>query len=183
MSKTIPLKKQSIKEIDMSLVGFYVERYWSGDRYNPNHTAIAEAAINLERAFAERDYQQAQTDTSSWKTSDAEAMVQARTSLDIARANGAIDWGVPRANLPSNPQAGETITIHYNDHKEHATVVGFVADVVEYPQGKGLVLRLLETNNSFNLRCEGWRYIGLWIPSYRTAQAGFVKYPTAPINP
>lgn len=83
--------------------------------------------------------------------------------------------GVSKANLPIGANEGATIEVHYKKCLQLCTVVGVVTEIIQYPQGVGLVIKLLQTNNSFNISPTGWSYVGLWLPTNSTAQAGFVQ--------
>ena len=67
------------------------------------------------------------------------------------------------------------VTIHYKFINEISTAAGLVIVEHNYPQGKGVVIKLMESNNGFNIGGEiGWRYVSLWIPVDRSGMAGFL---------
>ena len=172
----ITILKKPISEINMDLVDLYTSRYLAGDRSRPQHNAIAEAALALQEACAKMEYETA-TPKETISAADVTSWENARQALEIAHIKGNIAWGVPRANLPHDAQVEDVITIHYWDYSQRSVVVAEVVERIHYPEGNGLVLKLLETLNSFGIsEPGGWRYIGFWMPFYKTAQAGFVKH-------
>ena len=172
------LSPTPLGDINMRLVAHFVEQYRAG---NPllcsNAAAVAKAAIALQEAYALKDYQVSAVsdcDDESEVEADKSAYERAINSINSGFPKRGVMWGVARHQFPRSTSPGEYITIHYKFLNEIATAAGFVIAEHTYPQGKGVIIRLMETNNGFNISTGGWRYVSLWIPSDRSKMAGFL---------
>lgn len=163
--------------ISMGLVSYYVEQYKAGNSLlTTNEAAVAKAAITLQEAYARKDHhvcQDVDLDESESEL-DKRAYELATNSFNGGLLRRGVMWGVARHQLPQYTNPGEYVTIHYKSLNELATAAGLVIAEYSFPLGKGVVIKLMETNNGFNIGKNGWRYVSLWIPHDKTAMAGFL---------
>lgn len=168
----------ALEDINMRLVNYYVQEYKAGNTLLPaNVVAVAKAAIALQEAYARKDYQvSASIDVDEDdRELDKKAYERANNSFNGGHPRKGVMWGVARNQLPQSTNPGEYVTIHYKSLNELATAAGLVIAEYTYPLGKGVVIKLMETNNGFNIHSDyGWRYAALWIPADRSAMAGFL---------
>ena len=166
-----------LADINVRLVAHFVEQYRAGNTLlGEGAEAVAKAAIALQEAYARKDYQISTVDNydESEIEADKNAYERAINSINAGFPKRGVMWGVARHQLPRSTSPGEYITIHYKFLNEIATAAGLVITEHNYPQGKGVVIKLMETNNGFNLGKNGWRYAALWIPCDRSGMAGFL---------
>lgn len=173
VSKSLTFAPTPLADINMGLVGHFVSEYRNGNSYlTPNQIAVAKAAIALQEAYARKEYHITSEDSDFG--AEREEYNRASDCFNGGHLRRGVMWGVARHQLPLNTNPGEYVTIHYKSLNEMATAAGFVIAERTYPQGKGVIIRLMETNNGFNISTGGWRYISLWIPSDRSKMAGFL---------
>lgn len=166
-----------IAEINMRLVSYYIERYRANDPYlSEGHREVAKAAIALEEAFAKKDYQTYLPQPGEqWNITDAEALGRATAAFGEGTPLRGVSWGVKRHEIPVNADVGEYVTIHYKLMGQQAIAAGFVTAKMYFGKGRGWVIRLMETNNGFNIQPgHGWRYVSLWLPNDVGYMAGFL---------
>lgn len=169
-----------LASINMQLVGYYVEQYKSGNQYLPaSAVAVAKAAIALQEAYARKEYHvsTAVVDDDSERELDEKMynrVLDSIKNMACAPSKGVM-WGVARTQLPQSTNPGEYATIRYKFLNEIATAAGLIISEHHFVNGKGVIIRLMETNNSFNISTGGWRYVALWIPAEKTGMAGFLS--------
>lgn len=163
----INLPLVAIESIDLEVLARTVA--WFDSRPHLARSKIYEAAKALQEALT---YERHETAQSAEAQKDSESIGKALRAIDFSRKTGSIGWGVKRTNYPYTAKEGDVITILHSDNGP-AKVAAEVIHLFDYPDGRALILRLLETHNSFGLGPSGWRYIGFWMPTYPTAQGGF----------
>ena len=173
----IVFKPTPLEDISLALVNHYIEQYRAGNSIlSASAVAVAKAAIALQEAYARKDYQLNTTDTV--EVGEAEryekAFARANDTFNGGFPRKGVMWGVARNQLPRTTHPGEYITVHYKFLNEIATAAGLVVVEHQYPQGKGVIIKLMETNNGFNLGEHGWIFAALWIPTDRSGMAGFL---------
>lgn len=136
---------------------------------NPGEKRIRDAVIALQEALAYQNHEMA---TERNNVRSMASFLKATKALAFSRATGSIGWLVKKNHIPYHAKVGDIITINYKNHGS-ATAIARIATEQVFPEGRGWILELLETNNSFGLSSVGWQYIAFWIPSYHTAGAGF----------
>lgn len=170
----------AITDISLRTVSYYVEEYLAGRKLSPRDEAVAKAAIALQEAYTMKDYQAYVPKQDTVDPVDAQ-----REEYDYHRAlnafNGGflhkgVSWGVPRAQINAKPSMGEYMTLHYNSLSERATVAGYVVAINEYQDGRGFVIRMMESHHGFNIESPtGWRYAALWVPRNLNKMCGFLQ--------
>lgn len=163
----INLPLVAIESIDLEVLARTVA--WFDNRPHLARSKIYEAAKALQEALT---YERHETAQSAEAQKDSESISQALMAIEYTRKTGSIGWAVKRGNLPRMAKTGDVVTIDYVSGGK-AKVVAEVSHLLEYPEGRALILRLLETHNSFGLSASGWRYIGFWIPNRPTESGGF----------
>lgn len=178
-ARLIPAPLVNIGDIDMAEVASYVAEYNNADPAPRGmllaNMAIAEAAIALQKAISYKNINVAvipKEFSHLEMTVEMASIAKATAALEYADKTGSVGWGVKRSNFPQKHEPGEKVVIYYTNYGS-AIVAAEIHDYIDYQNGRGLILRLLETKNSFNLGPSGWKYIGFWIPNYPTAQGGF----------
>lgn len=132
------------------------------------------AARALQKAVS---YQHNQLATPRDSTAAEKAIAKTLSAIDYTRKTGSLGWAVKRSEFPTQSEVGSAIRINYL-HGGPAAVIAEVHSATDYPDGRALVLRLLETCNGFGLSSVGWSYIGFWMPKHPGASGGFT-YRTA----
>lgn len=130
---------------------------------------VVTAARALQKAVS---YQHNQLATPRDGGDVEKAIATALAAIDYSRRTGSLGWMVKRSEFPTQSEVGSTIRINYL-HTGPASVIGEVHSATDYPDGRALVLRLLETCNGFGLSSVGWSYIGFWMPKHPGTGGGF----------
>ena len=176
-NRLLTLSPTPLKEINMNLVEYFIREYRAGNpSLSMRQVEIAKAAIALQEAYACKDYHvKAEFPTEDDEAElDAQAYQRATNAFNGGKPVKGVMWGVARHQLPRNTNPGEYITVHYKFLNELASAAGLVIAEYGFTGGKGVVIKLMETNNGFNLGKFGWRYASLWIPKNRDGMAGFL---------
>lgn len=177
IAKPLTFSPTPLGEVNMNLVEYFVREYKAGNQLlSTNQQEIAKVAIALQEAYARRSYQLNTTDTV--EVGEAEryekAFARANDTFNGGFPRKGVMWGVARNQLPRTTHPGEYITVHYKFLNKIATAAGLVIVEHQYPQGKGVIIKLMETNHGFNLGEHGWIFAALWIPTDRSRMAGFL---------
>lgn len=166
--------------INQNLMDYYVKKYRDGDIHYLGESAklAAEKYIEAEKAYELRNYRQYDPSL-PWPEPDEVYLNKAIERLHDGKPfcpytrYGGIFHGVRRSELPHNASIGEYVKVRYYFMQEWCQIGGFVVRVMDWPTGRGLVIRLRDSWNSFNPSPGAWRYLSLWMPK-NGSMAGFL---------
>lgn len=166
-----------LAEINMSVVNLIVQRYHDKSTIqSPEEIHLAEAAIAFQKAFAMKDYRSASAElTPDEQLSEEQVIAIAEQSFNGGYPAGGVHNGIKRQNAPRNAKEGERVTIKYLFLGRQCIDAGIVVKAFEFPTGRGLVVRLLETVNGYNISSSvGRRHVKVWMPAGNLGGDGFI---------
>jgi len=177
MSFTIDQQLQAssvpVENMNMKLVGLYVQWHLEGKPMSPGKTELAKAAIALQEAYSKKDYYEVNEEV-QWTSSDEEMFAKAISNFKGGNPHPILK-AVRKEYLPRDKAEGGKVLIHCYFLNTRAVVEGTIAKIVEYPLGKGYVIEITKMIDHY-LSSEQPRskYLSLWVSGDPTATSGFV---------